>query len=166
MKTFIKINTNGYGEKNALAIAELPIDEVFVYNAEKSSKIQKKHWAFNLAPCDEPEFEKTDYSIGCYLPACYGLGLNRYGYYPHPVCGGIDRVLGLDIGRKQLPSSHDLMRDHFEKLCPLCGFFRHMIMKNNGKKYCNPKGQNKAMSKTWINLYKQYRKNPPRLNLY
>jgi hypothetical protein len=168
-KTFIKIQTNGFGEKNRSVVADLPIDEVYVYNSGKSSINQQNHWAFNLAPCDEAGFQRYDYSIGCYLPACYGLGLTRYGFYPHPVCGGIDRVLGLDIGRKQLPHIHDSMRDHFRKLCPLCGFFRFMIMQRNKKraqKQCETRQQGNTISGTWLNAYEQYRKNPPPLSQY
>jgi hypothetical protein len=168
-KTFIKIQTNGFEEKNRSAVADLPRAEVYVHNSRKSSVIQRKHLAFNLAPCDEAGFCGYDYSIGCYLPSCYGLGLNRNGFYPHPICGGIDRVLGLDIGRKQLPRVHDSMRDHFSKLCPLCGFFRFMIMQRNKtktRKQFATGQQRNLISKTWLNMYEQYRKKPPRLSKY
>jgi hypothetical protein len=168
-KTFIKIQTNGFGEKNRTVVADLPIDEVYVYNSGKSSNIQQKHLPFNVAPCDEADFCGCDYSIGCFLPACYGLGLNRNGFYPHPICGGIDRVLGLDIGRKKLPHIHDSMRDHFRKLCPLCGFFRFMIMQRNKKraqKQFETRQQRNTISGTWLNVYEQYRRNPPRLSKY
>jgi hypothetical protein len=95
------------------------------------------------------------------------LGLTRYGYYPHPICGGIDRVFGLDIGRKHLPDSSDGIQDHFTRLCGLCGFFRHALLSRT-------KGQHDPamiddqvrVSRAWELAYARYREERPILKPY
>lgn len=39
---------------------------------------------------------------GCWVASYCGTGLTPYGYYPCAVAGGIDRVMGFNIGRKQI----------------------------------------------------------------
>jgi len=125
-RTTIKIMTNGFNQRASTIIDWLTRNKVDVYNSRKTSSESQTHYGFNVAPCDLPEFKECDYSGGCFLPAMYGVGLMRNGFYPHPICGGIDRIFGFDIGRKSLPDRHDTMRDQFNILCPLCGLFRYM----------------------------------------
>jgi len=165
--TNIKLFTNGYGEAVQQAISRLPSLGVDVVNSQKSSQVQEHHVAFNVAPCDLPEHRDTDFSPGCYMPAYRGVGLTKYGYYPHPVCGGIDRVFGFDIGRTTLPAKDDPMTEHFETLCKYCGMFFHRQQMPSGKTQAPqqqfPPGQ---QSKSWQTAYQRYRKKKPVLKTY
>jgi len=166
-RTNIKILTNGFGKKAKEAIASLHHLNIDIYNSRKTSIVQKNHLAFNIAPCDVQEFQNVDFSQGCCLPACYGVGLTKYGYYPHPICGGIDRVFGFNIGRKNLPSYNDLMTDQFTKLCRLCGFFRHSIHFRSKRKNDSVEFDHKGpMSMTWQQAYSSYRQENPTLKEY
>lgn len=102
-RTRIKLLTNGYSSESQKKADELIDKGVVVINSNKQKNSALDHCGFNYAPCDFPEFKTMDFSQGCYLPAMHGLGLTKHGFYPHPVCGGIDRVFGFDIGRKSLP---------------------------------------------------------------
>ncbi len=166
--TFIKVQTNGFGERCGKVLESLPEREVYIHNSGKSSVFQQEHWDFNLAPCDSSEYDQMDFSTGCHLPACYGLGLTCNGYYPHPICGGIDRVYGWDIGRKMLPDVNDSMRDHFEKLCPVCGFFRVAAIRNKdkGKKLKFVEIERETVSESWQKAYRQYHVKAPHLKRY
>ncbi len=165
-KTEITLKTNGYGDSRSIVRTLVPTDRIRVIDSSKTTPVHNDHWPFNSAPCDDPAFAETDFSRGCYLPACYGVGLTRYGYYPHPVCGGIDRVMGLDIGRKELPPMDDSMRDQFAQLCPYCGFFRVMTLQRKDATG-DPSDMNTLnISPSWKTLYARYRTRPPRLTLY
>jgi hypothetical protein len=165
--TNIKVISNGYGDEVDRVLTSLPAVDVDVYNSLKKSPLQKNHCAFNVAPCDLKEFSQLDFSQGCYLPVFYGLGLTRYGYYPHPICGSIDRVFGFDIGRKKLPGVDDTMDDHFKRFCGLCGFFRFNITQKNKKCVVdNENGLRGKLSPTWKKAYMKYAEGRPRLTLY
>jgi hypothetical protein len=165
--TNIKVITNGYGEKVNRVLSSLSATEVDVYNSRKSSISQESHCAFNVAPFDLDEFSQFDFSQGCYLPVFYGLGLTRYGYYPHPICGSIDRVFGFDLGRKKLPDADDSMEDHFRKFCGLCGFFRFNILKKKTKNVADIENNLRGrLSPTWKKVYAEYAKERPKLTLY
>ncbi len=166
---WIQINTNGLSESTARIPGHLPAG-IDVYSSHKKGPIQEMHCAFNLAPRDLPEFAGVDFSQGCFQPARYGLGLNRYGYYPHPACGGIDRVFGFDIGRKTLPQIQDDLRDQFAKLCGYCGCFRTMSRRARAEYSLEPSAEERSrrgqISISWEEAYKRYRKTPPSLSLY
>ena len=165
--TNIKVITNGYGEKVDRILSSLPANEVDVFNSRKRRTLQENHCAFNIAPCDLGEFRPSDFSQGCYLPVFYGLGLTRYGYYPHPICGSIDRVFGFDMGRKKLPTVDDSMEDHFDKFCRLCGFFRFNTLKKKTKNaFDMEKSLRGKVSPTWERAYKGYAEKRPELTLY
>lgn len=166
-RTNIRILTNGYGKNAKKAMAFLPRADIDIFNTGKTSIVQEHHCAFNIAPSDVPEFKDVDFSQGCYLPACYGLGLTRHGYYPHPICGGIDRVFGFDIGAKHLPRSDDPMTDMFQRLCRLCGYFQfsfQLRIKSNTR-YRLDDGGNR-ISETWQKAYEHYRQKKPILSEY
>ncbi len=130
-RTHIQLLTNGYGQAPRSALEDFRRQDVLVLSTRKTSKFQQHHCAFNVAPCDMPDLDGGDFSQGCFLPACYGLGLTRHGYYPHPICGGIDRVFGFDLGRKHLPPRDDALEEQFERFCRLCGFYRHSRLLKN-----------------------------------
>ncbi len=158
-RTNIRLSTNGYREQSRPLLDSLRRRGILVVNTRKQSSFQQHHCAFNIAPCDVPEFAGVEFSHGCYLPACYGLGLTRYGYYPHPICGGIDRVFGLDIGRKRLPDSSDDMQDQFTRLCGLCGFFRPIFLSRADDAIGR-------VSRTWELAYARYKEARPVLKPY
>jgi hypothetical protein len=141
-----------------------------VFISAKRGPEQASHCAFNLAPIDQPEMKGSDFSQGCFLPAREGLGLTRHGYYPHPVCGGIDRVFGFDIGRQSLPTREDDMREQFARLCPLCGLFRFFRSLDSRRPDILPDSEEIALrgtlSPSWVRAYAAYRAQAPRLTSY
>lgn len=165
----IQINTNGYSEAARRLAARVPAG-VEVHSSNKRGPLQELHCAFNVAPIDLPEFAGADYSQGCCQPAQYGLGLNRYGYYPHPACGGIDRVFGFDIGRKTLPTPDDDMREQFPRLCRYCGFFRVFNRAVQPDFRSSPTAAELARrgekTPSWQEAYRRYRSAPPSLQVY
>lgn len=166
--TRIKVLTNGYSERSRNVIGKLSKKKIAIFNSNKKSNRNLDHCGFNCAPCDLAEFKHVDFSQGCYLPTLHGLGLTKHGYYPHPICGGIDRVFGFDIGRRYLPDADDPMKDLFTALCPLCGFFRFAFTRRTRKEISSP-GQDPAketMSSAWVEAYKEYRDQKPTLSDY
>ncbi len=167
--SWIQINTNGYSEAARRLASWVPAG-VEVYSSNKRGPLQEHHCAFNVAPADLSEFAGADYSQGCFQPTQYGLGLNRYGYYPHPACGGIDRVFGFDIGRKTLPAPDDDMRDLFPRLCRYCGFFRVFNRGVQPEFSPRPSAAERArhgqMTASWQEAYRRYRSAPPSLQVY
>ncbi len=165
--TNIIVSTNGFGKEYKELMESLLRKKVDVNNSGKISSQQDFHCGFNFAPCDLEEFMNADFSGGCFLTARYGLGLTMYGYYPHPICGGIDRVFGFDIGRNEMPGSDDQMRDLFAKLCPYCGIFRYMAQQTGKKRYHPWNDHHKGkVSDTWENAYTRYRQKKPDLSLF
>ncbi len=158
--TNIRVLTNGYGDKVNKVIEQLSGLGVDVYNSRKTSAVQEGHCAFNKAPCDLEQFAHEDFSQGCHLPAAYGLGLTRGGYYPHPVCGGIDRVFGFDIGRKELPDISDPMTEHFERLCRYCGFYLFSRqIRSSQEQLSMSETERGQKTESWYEAYREYWKN-------
>lgn len=60
-----------------------------VYNSKKKSAYQRQYCAFNIALCDLPEFQNTDFSQGYFLPVCFGLGLTKYSNFTEVAGGGL-----------------------------------------------------------------------------
>ena len=126
---------------------------------KKSNKVDY-FTPFNDAPCDKPNHSTNDYSKGCWVAKHCGLGLNHLGYYGCAVCGGIDRVMGKNIGAsslKELTSS--LILRHFELFCPLCGNFSayegnygDFIPRSEKEPFKN------IVSESWKELYRAYNK--------
>jgi hypothetical protein len=167
--SWIQINTNGYSEAARRLESRVPAG-VDVHSSGKRDPLQDLHCAFNVAPVDLPEYAGADYSQGCFQPAHYGLGLNRYGYYPHPACGGIDRVFGFNIGRKTLPAPDDDMRDLFPRLCRYCGCFRvynRAVQPDfNSSSPAAERARRGEMTASWQEAYRRYRSAPRSLELY
>ena len=149
----LQVNTNGYARSSERVLKQLPRG-VSVYNSAKTDRMQSEHLPFNLAPVDSEEYSAADFSQGCYLPALYGLGLTRHGYFPHPICGSIARVFGLDIGRKTLPAASDGLDEQFPQLCRYCGLFPHFNRGvPAGDSGCARPG---TMSVSWRRAYERY----------
>ncbi len=113
--------TNGHGEKVKKVLSQLP-KEVVIDNTAKKGIV---HWftAFNWAPIDLKRYFLADYSVGCGTPRENGIGLTPYGYYSCAPAGGIDRVMGFDVGRKTLPAADDQMLELRNTFCRYCGHF-------------------------------------------
>ncbi len=172
--TVIQVNTNGYSEHSRAILQQLP-PAVTVYSSQKTQRVQIEHVTFNVAPVDAASHSDGCFSQGCFLPAMYGLGLTRYGYYPHPICGGIDRVFGMDIGRKTLPEPGNGLDEQFPQLCRYCGLFVHYNRAHNPDPHTqiasHKTGESKqpppgAMTARWLAAYARYRTQPPHLILY
>ncbi len=166
----IELCSNGYSPRARSVLSHLP-PGFKAKNSSKSPDRRNRHFSFNIAPIDLPGFNRTEYGRGCYIPRIFGLGLTRSGYYPHPICGGIDRVIGLDIGLKKLPASATDMAEQMRRLCPMCGHFREfktyrlglLNLLAHGRKYSFPPGRK---SPSWIRAYRDFRKNRPNLSQF
>jgi hypothetical protein len=172
--TILQVNTNGYSESSQRILSRIP-PIVIVCSSAKKRRIQDTHLLINIAPADLSLASGFDLSQGCYLPAFYGLGLNRYGYYPHPICGSIDRVFGFDIGRKNLPEPDDDLGEQFPRLCCYCGmflFFNRLAAAGNPLKQltCNESGTSRILpgtkTESWQRAYREYAKKMPVLKGY
>jgi len=150
----IEVVTNGYGTKVNSIISKIP-NEIWIENSEKTDKIQPDFGPFNLAPIDEIKYMFADYSNGCSIMSECGMGLTPLGYYPCAVAGGIDRILGENIGYKHLPSDTINMQEVANKLCRYCGRFKdgHFVPKNLRKPLMRQK-----TSKSWKKLYANWKK--------
>jgi len=149
----INITTNGYGKKVNAVIEKIPA-EVNIENTSKESSELIKHYAFNIAPIDNPKFKNVDYAHGCPITA-KSIGLTTYGYYPCAIAASIDRVMGQNIGRKEMPKDNDELRDQLRELCQYCGRFN-----NDNSKIKD------IMSPAWKKAYAKYKTNKPKLDRY
>jgi hypothetical protein len=166
-RTVLQVNSNGYSEFSRRILSLIP-PGVIIHSSAKTGRLQEAHLLFNFAPLDLGDSSRYDFSQGCYLPAFYGLGLNRYGYYPHPNCGSIDRVFGLDIGRKHLPGPDDELGDLFPQLCRYCGVFLYLNRKASSGNPLEKQSTIKAGTKTetWRKAYRKYALKPPVMTEY
>jgi hypothetical protein len=155
-ETTIEVITNGHGDKVNAAIEKIPAD-VMINNTSKETKVQPHFGSFNIAPMDVPEYRDADFRNGCWVIENCGFGLGPNGYYPCAVAGGIDRIFGMDAGRKSLPSPDDSMNDLLEKFCSRCGHFKRL----SEEPLTQP-----VMSDTWRQAYARYRERRPPLSRY
>ncbi len=142
----IVICTNGDGRKVNDVLNRLP-GVVEIKKTPKGSP-QPLFRPFNMAPVDNIMFRWSDFSAGCRIIRDCGLGLTPMGYYPCAVAGGIDRVFGWGLGRPDLPSKKDDMRDLMRIFCRYCGHFGFLWPSKRQK-----------MSNAWRKAYLKYR--PP-----
>ncbi len=158
----IQVSTNGHGERVRAAIARVR-DRVTVDNSAKESDVQPHFGDFNVAPRDLPGFRRSAYRNGCWVIEGCGMGLTPYGFYPCAVAGGIDRVLGLGLGRLTLPFEEDDMEEDLEALCAWCGRFRtgHFVPRD-----LRPAVQGEPMTKSWQDAYAAWREVRPELPRY
>lgn len=159
--TRLILKTHGNGRQTQAILERIP-SEVILVNSAKQTHSQDYFMAFNVAPRDREGYRTVDFTNGCPIPEKFGLGLGPYGYYACAVMGGgIDRIFGFDMGRKNLPAPEDPMFDQMRTLCPFCG---HFLRKEGIIRYTNLK-QNE-LSPTWQKAYQHYRENPPVLQRY
>lgn len=149
----IQVNSNGFGAETVRKLQQIG-RRVKIYSSEKTSPDVDYFCAFNLAPCDFDVFSKTDFSMGCYYPSFYGLSLNMYGYYHCSNAGGIDRVLGLDIGMKSLPDEKDRWwQKQMSQLCKYCGYF---VENNRCHLSIAPPDVDFFISDSWQKMFERY----------
>ena len=153
----IVLITNGIAPASRELAAKLKTDfDIIIEDSSKQPLRQLDFIAFNQAPLDDQKYKKANYSNGCHVLNDCGLGFTPYGFYPCAIAGGIDRVLGLGIARKEVPNTDDEMTDQLDKLCAWCGHFKM----NYGS------AQNQGASSSWIEKYDAYQKKPPILEKY
>ena len=90
----------------------------------------------------------------------------RYGYYPYPICGHIDRVFGFDIGVKKLPGAGHSWADLCNRLCRYCGCYdnRHLVYERSQN--AGQSGAGGGVSPAWQQAYSEYRHRKPVLGTY
>jgi hypothetical protein len=158
--TILALHTNGFGKKVNEVLKQIP-EEVKIVNSSKKSS-SNPFFSFNIAPIDLFHYKFADFSVGCRVIEDCGIGLTPYGYYACAVAGGIDRILGFDIGRKKIPSQDDLMWDQLKVFCKYCGNFR----RGGYNKVFNKLVSRNRFSKTWDKAYKKYKEKKSKLTLY
>ncbi len=164
-ETMVEICTSGYGSRVADAIGRLPLGIILV-NTHKTTKSGHPFENFNKAPRDELRFAFSDFSNGCWITEGCGLGLNRFGYYSCAVGAGIDRVLGYDVGLKELPTigtAGKAFRRQMNRLCPWCGHF--MTGRRTSSKTRTPL-LTSEVSLSWKRAYERYKAERPHLSNY
>ena len=157
--TRIELATNGYGQVAEELLAELP-DTVSIENSHKTGPSNPHFRPFNHAPRDYRRYTLASYSNLCHIPQVCGMGMTPFGFYMCAIAGGIDRVMGLDIGRKEIPDPDDDFNDQAEQLCSLCGRFLdgHFIPHNFRRALTG-----ESWSQSWSRLYASHEKAPPSL---
>jgi hypothetical protein len=151
----IELWTNGFGKRVNEVLARIAPEVIIINSAKQDSK--QCFEPFNLAPRDFARYKYSDFSCGCWIISQCGLGLSPYGYYPCAVGAAIDRVVGLDIGRKSLPDSSDAMRDQMEALCGYCGHFMASRLRLIDRPLISP---------SWRQAYEKYKVSKPHLTFY
>lgn len=150
----LQLSTNGFGGEVNSTLSKVPKGIEIIISPKKSRT--QLFYPFNIAPKDSMIYKYANYSNGCFRISGVGIGLTPYGYYPCAIAGGIDRVFGFDVGRKEIPSPDDSMTDLLQIFCRLCGFFSY------GRELTN----REVMSSTWRMAYERYRTRKPNLSLY
>jgi hypothetical protein len=115
------VGTNYHGRGVRRILDELP-SGIHIKSTLKTSRVNLFK-PFNVAPVDTWYNRFSDYTCGCRIIAECGLGLTPSGYYMCAVAGGIDRVVGYQMGRPNLPAATDAMMDQRAAFCALCGHF-------------------------------------------
>jgi glycosyltransferase involved in cell wall biosynthesis len=174
-ETTIQLVTNGLGKEVDSKLAKVP-DGITIENSHKISRVQTTFSSFNNAPIDLVQFKNYDFSGGCWITSQCGIGLTPYGYYPCAIAGGIDRVFGFNIGRKELPDPDDTMLDLFTVFCRYCGHFLENQkppgnedpnhMEETFKEKAKLETTYEVISPTWAATYKRYKHTPPKVSRY
>lgn len=146
----VEVVTNGYGQSVNQALARLPKD-VMVDNSAKTGPVQTHFGPFNLAPIDDLRYFLADYGNACAIARDCGMGITPQGYYPCAVAGGIDRIVNLGLGAKQLPDED--MQEVSRRLCGYCGRFRdgHFV-----PRLLRSAITDMRISATWTRLYESW----------
>jgi hypothetical protein len=139
------LGTNFFGKRVHQVLRKMP-NAVTIKSTLKSSRINLFR-PFNVAPVDTLFNQFSDYTCGCRIISECGLGVTPSGYYMCAIAGGIDRVFGYNLGRREIPDENDLMADQMRSFCSVCGHF--------GFQWPTLKSR---MSKTWHLAYNQAKK--------
>lgn len=152
-ETELEVVTNGYGNKVNETIKKIP-KMVVITNTHKTDASKEPFEPFNLAPRDITDFKGDDYTNACWVTSECGIGLNMYGYYHCAVAAGIDRILGLDIGIKELPSDEEEFAEQKNNLCSYCG---HFLSRERVRTKSRRELSGKQMSESWIDAYDRFK---------
>jgi len=149
----IEVVTNGHGPAVQAQLDWLPAD-IFIENTAKQGNVTPFFRPFSTAPIDDERYRKAEYRNGCQVVSSCGMGLGPTGYFQCTVAAGIDRVTGMGIGRRRLPSDGDDLHDQMLATCRLCGRFKdgHFIPKD-----LRPSLREQLVSPTWAKIYEEYR---------
>jgi len=149
----IEVVSNGHGPAVQAQLDWLPTD-IFIENTSKQGNITPFFRPFSTAPIDDQKYRNADYRNGCQVISSCGIGLGPTGYFQCTVAAGIDRVMGLKLGRSRLPADNDDLHDQMLATCRLCGRFKdgHFIPKD-----LRPSLREQLISPTWAKIYEEYR---------
>jgi uncharacterized radical SAM superfamily Fe-S cluster-containing enzyme len=123
-ETDLKVITNGVSKKTQNNIMKIPkrwrYDNSFKYDRD----IDTSHFEpFNLAPIDLPQWRGEDFTKGCYITQDSGIGLTPYGYFHCAIAGGIERIVNLGHGFKEMPEHPWQFLEMMKDYCQLCGHY-------------------------------------------
>ena len=152
-RTRLEIVTNGHGREVARKLLEVP-PFYHIENSLKETDTQSTFYSFNRAPSDLPGYRNTDFTNGCSNIEECGMGLTPTGYYPCAIAGGIDRVGGWGIGRKEIPDESEDMADILSKTCSLCGRFHSRVFIPYD---IMPESKPDQITPSWEGLYESWR---------
>jgi hypothetical protein len=148
-EVILEVATHGGGDRVRAALARIPAG-IRVEDTGKEGP-EQPFGTFNVAPVDRPDYADADYTNGCAVTEVCGVGVTPYGYYPCAVAGGIDRIMGYDLGRKRLPSPDDDQADQLAAFCRVCGHFK--------REHEEPVTSS-VQSPTWVDAYARWRDTP------
>ena len=136
------LSTNFFGDRVRQVLVKLP-KTITIKSTLKSSRVNLFK-PFNRAPVDTQINRFSDYSCGCRIIEDCGLGVTPSGYYVCAVAGGIDRIFGFGLGRKQIPDKCDTLTDQMSAFCRYCGHFGFQWPTRRAR-----------ISKSWQSAYRQ-----------
>ena len=137
---------------NGLDLSDLAFN--YVIDSQKYKAIPA-HKTMYLAPMDEPELAGRDFSEGCGLIRDCPICVNKHGFYVCPPAATIDKVLGLDLGAKNLRDFKAKKDVQLQNFCKYCGEYKFYT----GLPY--KESTEWLMSPIWIELKKKYDAAPP-----
>ncbi|NUM32965.1 MAG: radical SAM protein [Candidatus Brocadiae bacterium] len=161
-ETKLILISNGYGPIVHSILKKLP-KSIVIKDTVKQSPDQSTFEPFNIAPIDLPGYQQTNFLNGCWITTYCGLALNRHGYYPCGVAGGIDRVFGLCLGKLQMPKEPSEMLPVLDACCRLCGhFLRGYFIPKEKRELVNQE----PCSPTWKKAYQNFISHKPELPFF
>lgn len=162
-ETEIQIVSNGLTKSTRDLLNEVKnnYNVIIDYGSFKTSNQVEYFTPFNDAPIDNEKYKDADFSKGCWVTHSCGIGLNKYGYYACSVIGGIDRVIGKDIGIKSIDKFELItFEQQMKTYCKYCANFSYyednfgnFIPRNEKAPF-----KNLRVSKSWKYFYNQYSK--------